>query len=119
MPIYELGSWSNYFVTFEVDGIYKAKKNIYLCTNQFLEESYDDIFCLKGFKKINNQSQKLYIKPDNENHNLIIKNIIDNPNYWEDNTVSKINLDTDITNEDKLFEIMNKRFIEQIKKNKK
>ncbi len=26
VPVYKLGSWSNYYITFEVDGIFNAKK---------------------------------------------------------------------------------------------
>lgn len=90
IPVYKLGSWSNYFVTFEVDGIYKPKRNIYLTTNKKDEDRKENIFYLDGVNKINNQSQKLYIEKDNRNYDIINDHIINNSELWESEKVGKI-----------------------------
>jgi len=82
VKIYELGSWSNYFVTFEAEGIYKAKADIYLRTNDS-QDPPSNTFILENIKKINNQSQKLYIKPKCKNYEILLEEIIQNDDFWE------------------------------------
>jgi integrase len=57
-PISSLGSWSKYFITFKANCIYKPKSDIYLSTDSNKSTLYENIFYLKDFKKIANQSQK-------------------------------------------------------------
>jgi hypothetical protein len=92
VKIDELGSWSNYFMTFEAKTVFKAKTDIYLTTNENHTYPSDSTFVLEDIKKINNQSQKLYIEPNNENYNAITKYIIENPDFWESVKVGKVNL---------------------------
>lgn len=69
IALYELGSWSNYYVTFEVEGVYQAKQDIYLTLDK-LQTNEKNVFYLEDIKRINNQSQKLY------NHFYLLR-----PNY--------------------------------------
>ncbi len=89
VKVYKIGSWSNYFVTFESNGIYKAKSDIYLTTNK-KDSNPQNIFHLDGISRINNQSQKLYIEPKNKNYSTIEK-IIQNSKFWHEKHVGKVN----------------------------
>jgi len=91
VKIDELGSWSNYFITFEAKSVYKARTDIYLTTNENQTYPTDSTFVLENIKKINNQSQKLYIEPNSKNYETLEK-VIQNPNFWEKNKVGKVNL---------------------------
>lgn len=92
VKIYELGSWSNYFVTFEAESVHKAKTDIYLTTDEDKAYSTDSMFVLENIRRINNQSQKLYIEPNTRNYNTIKENIIENSDFWECDKVDKVNL---------------------------
>ena len=116
IKIYELGSWSNYFVTFEAEGIYKAKTDIYLTPNKNQYYSSNSTFILENIKAINNQSQKLYIDPNNANYKTI-ENIIRNADFWEKNTVDKINLSENNENTESFLSIIKKENDELVNSN--
>ncbi len=91
VKIDELGSWSNYFMTFEAKTVYKAKTDIYLTTNENQTYPTDSTFVLENIKKINNQSQKLYIEPSNINYEVLEK-VLQNSNFWKKDKVGKVDL---------------------------
>jgi len=116
VKVYELGSWSNYFVTFKAKNVYKAKTDIYLTTN--INEAYlnNSIFTLKNIGRINNQSQKLYIEPDNINYEVLEK-IIQNKNFWEENKVGKVDLSKWKKNNESFLSIIKKENDELVNSN--
>jgi len=88
-----LGSWSKFFLTFQATSIYKSKLDIYLAPkNNNL--NFKNITILKNITRINNQSQKLYIEPIDENYNNLL-NIINNADLWEEKPVDKVNSQKD------------------------
>ena len=91
VKIYELGSWSNYFVTFKAESVYKAKADIYLTTDENEADSTNSIFVLENIKRINNQSQKLYIESTNINYKVLEK-VLKNPDFWKKEKVGKVDL---------------------------
>lgn len=109
VPLYELGSWSNFYVTFEVEGIYKAKKDIYLTVYK-KKENEDTIFYLENVNRINNQSQKLYIENNSTNYTKIVENIIKNQGNWETEKVGPVNLEENslMNTEDSFLSIIKK-----------
>ena len=117
IKIYELGSWSNHFVTFEAEGIYKAKTDIYLTINDNQYYSSNSSFVLKNIRAINNQSQKLYIDPNNENYKTIEEDIIQNAEFWEKNTVGKVNLSENNKNTESFLSIIRKENDELVNSN--
>lgn len=117
IKIYELGSWSNHFITFEVEGIYKAKTNICLTTNKDQHNPAIGMFYLENIGKINNQSQKLYIKSDSVNFGTIEKNIIENPDFWERDKVGKVNLSVRNENFESFLSIIKKENDELVNSN--
>ena len=107
--ISELGSWSKYFVSFKAKGIYKPKEDIYLSSEIANQNSYQNTFCLNKIKKINNQSQKLYIdKKTDSNNYQIIENIINNSIFWESNPVEKVILEESSSQRKSLMSIIKK-----------
>ena len=117
VKIYELGSWSNYFVIFEAEGIYKAKTDIYLSPpNENLHYPTNSIFILKNIERINNQSQKLYIEPDNVNHKTL-EGIIQNSDFWEKDEVGKVNLTENDENSESFLSIIKKENDELVNSN--
>ncbi len=104
--VYELGSWSNYFVTFKAKRIYKAKENIYLATteNKIIPQN---IYILKETTRINNQSQKLYIEEGSDSYRTLLK-VVETNYLWETNTISKV----DTSKKDNIY----KSFLSIIKK---
>lgn len=71
---------SPYFITFEVKNIMKAIQDIKLSP---MDSHTKDSIIMTGIKKINNQSQKLYIKSkDVENYEKLIA-IINNSKLWQ------------------------------------
>ena len=107
VKIDELGSWSNFFVTFEAAGIYKAKRDIYLAPSKNQINLSASTFILEDIEAINNQSQKLYIETNSINYEKL-ENIIKNADLWKKNAVGKVNLGEE--NKDK------KSFLSIIKK---
>ncbi|MBS9775016.1 MAG: PD-(D/E)XK nuclease family protein [Tenacibaculum sp.] len=102
----ELGSWSNYFVTFKAKYVYKAKKDIYLKKIEDLEEGQDNnIIGLS--KKINNQSQKLYIKKDNPNYQTLLE-LINDDSKWENEPVGKVDLSKNDIREQTFLSVIRK-----------
>jgi len=91
VKIDKLGSWSNYFVTFKARTVYKTRIDIYLTLDENKVYSTDNTFVLKNIKRINNQSQKLYIEPSNINYK-ILEDVIKSSNFWEKDTVTKVDL---------------------------
>lgn len=116
VKINELGSWSNYFVTFEAEGIYKAKTDIYLTPkiNQYYPS--DSTFILENIERINNQSQKLYIERNNINYELL-ENIIQNPNYWKKDKVSKVDISESKESTESFLSIIKKENDELVNSN--
>lgn len=106
VKLFNLGSWSEYFVTFKAKATYKAKTDIYLTSNEKHLAS-SGICILKGIKKINNQSQKLYIESINENYSTL-KEIIKNNDLWEDKPVKKVSLKAEKENNNSLLSIIKK-----------
>ncbi|MEZ5002137.1 MAG: PD-(D/E)XK nuclease family protein [Chitinophagales bacterium] len=115
VKIYELGSWSNYFVTFEAEGIYKAKADIYLTTNENQHSSVNT-YIVRNIKRINNQSQKLYIEPGSLNYKTL-EEIIQNPNLWEREKVGKIDLSESNKSEESFLSIIRKENDELVNSN--
>ncbi len=89
VPLYKLGSWSSYFVTFKAEYIYKAKESIILETVENKNTLY-----LRDVKKINNTSQRLYIKSDTDNYQLLLDEVINNKELWEDEPVKQVEIPT-------------------------
>jgi len=114
--ISSLGSESKYYVTFEAEGIYKAKTDIYLTTNKNKANVANNIFVLKEIGKINNQSQKLYIEPQNINYTLL-ENIFSNTSYWESNKVGKVDLSVNKTKSQSFLSIIKKENDELVNSN--
>lgn len=83
-----LGSLSMFYITFKAESIHKSKKDIYLSLNDNVSNN-ENITILKNVKKINNQSQKLYITKDNENYQKL-KDIINNSELWEESPVCQV-----------------------------
>ncbi len=98
----QLGSWSNYFVTFKAKSVYKAKEDIYLSTDE-----KENAIQLSDIKKINNQSQKLYIAKDNPNY-LTLLELINDDEKWEKEPVGKVDLSKNISKETSFLSIIRK-----------
>ena len=116
VKIDELGSWSNYFMTFEAKAVYKAKTDIYLTTNENQTYPTDGTFVLENIKKINNQSQKLYIEPTNINYELLEK-VLQNPNFWEKDKVGKVDLSESKVGTESFLSIIKKENDELVNSN--
>jgi hypothetical protein len=116
IKIYELGSWSNFYVTYEAEGIVKAQKDIYLATDASLNHPENSTFVLQGIAKINNQSQKLYIEPSDDNYE-IIEEIINTPDLWEEHHVGKVNIHESELNEESFLSIIKKENDELVNSN--
>jgi len=116
VKVYELGSWSNYFVTFEAKDVYKAKTDIYLTTNKDKAYPSDSTFILKNIGRINNQSQKLYIEPNDINYKVLEKIILDEK-FWEENVVSKVDLSESKESKESFLSIIKKENDELVNSN--
>jgi hypothetical protein len=94
-----------YFITFKAAKIYKAKQDIYLSLQKDEYSLSTNTFPLENIKAINNQSQKLYIDSsepsDKNNYEKLIKEVINNENYWEE--VSKVDSNADENKKLKTF----------------
>lgn len=116
VKIYELGSWSSYFVTFKAKSVYKSKTDIYLTTIGNRAYSTDSIFILEEIKRINNQSQKLYIESTNINYEVLEK-IIKNPDFWEKDKVGKVDLSESKESTESFLSIIKKENDELVNSN--
>ena len=128
VKIYNLGSWSNFFVTFEATGIYKAKKDIYLAPDRnqlnlsastFVNLDNKEVInvIVENKEAINNQSQKLYIKETDTTNYLKLEEIIKNADLWEENAVGKVNLTEDNKNKKSFLSIIKKENDELVNSN--
>lgn len=116
VKVYNLGSWSNCYVTFEATGIYKSNADIYLALNKNQSNLSKNTFILENIEAINNQSQKLYIKPDDISY-ITIEKIIKNGNLWEENAVGKVNLTENSKNTKSFLSIIKKENDELVNSN--
>jgi len=115
--ICNLGSWSKYYITFEAKGIYKAKTDIYLTTDENKVNSTDNMFVLKNINKINNQSQKLYIESSNDNYKKLVEDIINNQDSWEKDKVGKVDLSESKVSAESFLSIIKKENDELVNSN--
>lgn len=115
VELYNLGSWSEYFVTFKAKSIYKAQKDIYLTLSDTYTNS-SDTYILNGIKKINNQSQKLYIESTNTNYTTL-KKIIKKNDLWAEKSVEKVSLVAKTDNDKSLLSIIKKENDELVNSN--
>lgn len=116
VKVYDVGSWSNYFVTFEAKSIYKAKTDIFLATNSNQYNKSKNIFILEDIDAINNQSQKLYIEPNSKNYKTL-EDIVLNIDFWEENTVSKVNVSEQNVKKETFLSIIKKEKDELVNSN--
>jgi len=114
--IYNLGSWSRYYIAFEAEGIYNAKTDIYLSPNETHHNPTNSTFVLENIGKINNQSQKLYIEPSNINYEVLEK-ILQNPNFWKKDKVGKVDLSKNKANIESFLSIIKKENDELVNSN--
>jgi len=114
--LYNLGSWSKYFITFEAEGIYKAKTDIYLSTN--VEHNYpiSNVIILKDIERINNQSQKLYIEPSNINYK-VLEMVLNNSDFWKKEKVDKVDLSKNNVKDKSFLSIIKKENDELVNSN--
>lgn len=137
VPLLRLGSWSNNFVTFKAEAIYKASKDIYLIMEssekeKSLQNPEKGIYSIPDFKnqergkkgagKINNQSQKLYVDKDSDIKDEIkayvtLEAIIDNKENWEVTPVGKVSLDKETSKKETLLSIIKKEDSELVNSN--
>ncbi len=121
MSLDQLGSWSNYFVTFKAKYVYKAKEDMYLKTKdtkkeqkkeQKQEQEQENVRFLLD-KRINNTSQKLYVKKynsngeDNPNYQTLLE-LINDDEKWEKEPVGQVDLSKDISKETSFLSIIRK-----------
>ncbi len=114
--IKELGSWSNFFITFKAKTVNKAKIDIYLTINENKAYPTNNTFVLKNVKRINNQSQKLYIESSNINH-LTLTKVIENSNFWKKDTVSKVDFSQEKVSSESFLSIIKKENDELVNSN--
>lgn len=117
VKVYELGSWSNYFVTFEAESVYRAKTDIYLTTNEHQVYQKNGTFVLKDINRINNQSQKLYIEQGNVNYDVILREVIQNQDFWKKNKVGKVDLLENKPNTESFLSLIKKENDELVNSN--
>ncbi len=117
VKINELGSWSNYFVTFEAKSVYKAQTDIYLTTDENQTSPIYNTFVLENIKRINNQSQKLYIEPNNIKNYKVLEKVIQNPNFWEKDKVGKVDLSKNKVSTESFLSIIKKENDELVNSN--
>ncbi|MCD4820476.1 MAG: PD-(D/E)XK nuclease family protein [Candidatus Cloacimonetes bacterium] len=115
VKLYNLGSWSEYFVTFKAKTIYKASTDIYLALDENQHIMYNTTI-LHNVKKINNQSQKKYIDSTDENYKSLIK-IIKNKDFWEDKPVGLVSLQKKSENNESFLSIIKKENDELVNSN--
>jgi hypothetical protein len=114
--ICNLGSWSRYYITFESEGIYNAKTDIYLSPNEIHHYPINSTFVLENIGKINNQSQKLYIESSNINYE-VLEEILQNPNFWKKDKVGKVDLSENKANTESFLSIIKKENDELVNSN--
>lgn len=114
--VYEIGSWSNYFVTFEAKNIYRAKKDIYLSVSKSKIIDSNKTVVLESIKRINNTSQKKYIGPEHKDYEAL-EQLINTQNYWENETVGKIQLKSNRNLGNSLLSIIQKENDELVNSN--
>ena len=96
--------------------VYKAKTDIYLTTNENQTYPTDSTFVLENIKKINNQSQKLYIEPSNINYELL-ENVLQNPNFWKKDKAGKVDLSESKVSSESFLSIIKKENDELVNSN--
>jgi len=116
VKINELRPTSNCFVTFEAEGIYKAKTDIYLTPKINQHYPSDSIFKLENIKRINNQSQKLYIESSDINYK-VLEEILQNPDFWENDKVGKVDLSESKESTESFLSIIKKENDELVNSN--
>jgi hypothetical protein len=116
VKVYEIGSWSNYFITFEAKSINKAKKDIYLTTSKTQNFDSNNVLVLENIGKINNQSQKLYIEPGSINYS-ILENLIKKDDLWEKAHVGLVDLKGSDNRSESLLSIIQKEDDELVNSN--